>query len=45
MLRHHQGPILNWFRAHKQFNNGIVEGLNQKWNPTVGHFRRWTVRI
>jgi transposase len=35
MLRRHQGPILNWFRAKKQFNNGIVEGLNLKWNLTV----------
>ena len=30
MLRRHQGPILNWFRAQKQFNNGIIEGLNLK---------------
>ena len=35
MLRRHQGLILNWFRAKKQFNNGIVEGLNLKWNLTV----------
>ena len=35
MLRRHQGLILNWFRARKQFNNGIVEGLNLKWNLTV----------
>jgi transposase len=35
MLRRHQGPILNWFRAQKKFNNGIVEGLNLKWNLTV----------
>ncbi len=27
--------ILNWSRAKKQFNNGIVEGLNLKWNLTV----------
>ena len=35
MLRRHRELILNWFRAHKQFNNGIVEGLNLKWNLTV----------
>ena len=35
MLRRHQELLLNWFRAHKQFNNGIVEGLNLKWNLTV----------
>ncbi len=27
-LRKHQPLILNWFRAKKQFNSGIVEGLN-----------------
>ena len=35
MLRRHRELILNWFRAQKQFNNGIVEGLNLKWNLTV----------
>jgi len=35
MLRRHQELILNGFRAKKQFNNGIVEGLNLKWNLTV----------
>ena len=35
MLRRHEPLILNWFRARKQFNNGIVEGLNLKWNLTV----------
>jgi len=35
MLRSHQELILNWFRAKKQFNSGIVEGLNLKWNLTV----------
>jgi len=35
MLRRHEPLILNWFRAKKQFNNGIVEGLNLKWNLTV----------
>lgn len=27
-LRQHRLLILNWFRAKKQFNSGIVEGLN-----------------
>jgi len=27
-LQTHRELILNWFRAQKQFNNGIVEGLN-----------------
>jgi transposase len=27
-LRRHRELILNWFRAKKQFNSGIVEGLN-----------------
>ena len=35
MLRRHQELLLNWFRAKKQFNNGIVEGMNLKWNLTV----------
>ena len=35
MLRRHEVLILNWFRAKKRFNNGIVEGLNLKWNLTV----------
>ena len=35
ILRRHQELILNWFRARKQFNNGMVEGLNLKWNLTV----------
>ncbi len=35
MLRRHQPLLLNWFRAKKQFNNGIVEGLNLKFNLTV----------
>lgn len=35
MLRRHQERVLNWFRAGKQLNDGIVEGLNLKWNLTV----------
>ncbi len=34
-LRRHRELILNWFRAKKQFNNAMVEGLNLKWNLTV----------
>lgn len=28
MLRRHEELILNWFRARKEINNGITEGLN-----------------
>ncbi|MCK5784205.1 MAG: ISL3 family transposase, partial [Desulfobacterales bacterium] len=35
MLCSHRELILNWFRAKKRFNSGIVEGLNLKWNLTV----------
>lgn len=35
MLRSHRELILNYFRAKKQFNSGIVEGLNRKINLTV----------
>ena len=27
-LRTHREPIVNWFRAKKRYNSGIVEGLN-----------------
>ena len=27
-LRKHRQLILNWYRARKQYNSGIVEGLN-----------------
>jgi transposase len=30
MLRNHRDLILNWFRAHKEFSSGIVEGFNAK---------------
>jgi len=29
-LRAHREPILNWFRAKKQYNAGIVEGKNSR---------------
>jgi transposase len=32
MIRSHQPLIMNWFKAKKQFNSGIVEGLNRKVN-------------
>ena len=35
MLQNHRELILNFFRAKKQYNNGIVEGLNRKINLTV----------
>lgn len=35
MLRKHKELILNFFRAKKQFNNGIVEGFNRKINLTI----------
>ena len=34
MLRH-QELMLNWFRAKKQFNSGIVGGLNLQWGLTA----------
>jgi transposase len=30
MLRVHRGLILNYFRAKKQFNSGVIEGVNNK---------------
>jgi transposase len=30
MLRSHRDLILNWFRAHKEFSSGVVEGFNAK---------------
>ncbi len=30
MLRSHRALILNYFRAKKQLNSGIVEGFNNK---------------
>lgn len=35
MLTAHRPLILNYFRAKKQFNSGIVEGLNRKINLTI----------
>ncbi len=35
MLLAHRELILNFFRAKKQYNSGIVEGLNRKINLTV----------
>ena len=35
MLQRHRDLILNWFKAKKQYNSGIVEGLNYKVNNTV----------
>ncbi len=35
MLKNHQELILNYFRAKKEFNSGIVEGMNRKINLTI----------
>ena len=35
MLKKHRELILNYFRAKKQFNSGIVEGMNRKINLTI----------
>ncbi len=35
MLQSHRELILNYFRAQKEYNSGIVEGLNRKINLTV----------
>ena len=35
MLRRHNGLIINWFRARKEFSSGIVEGLNAKAKVTT----------
>ena len=35
MLQRHKGLILNYFRTKKEFNSGIVEGLNRKVNLTI----------
>jgi len=34
-IRSHRELILNWFKAKKQFNSGIVEGLNYKIKLTI----------
>ena len=34
-IRKHKQLILNWFRAKKLFNSGIVEGLNCKAKLTI----------
>ena len=35
MLERHRELILNYFRAKKQYNSGIVEGMNRKINLTI----------
>lgn len=34
-IRSHRELILNWFKARKQFNSGIVEGLNNRIKLTI----------
>jgi transposase len=35
MLRAHRDLILNYFKAHKQFSSGVIEGLNNKAKVTM----------
>ena len=34
-LRRHEDLLMNYFLANKEYNSGVVEGLNLKWNLTV----------
>ena len=34
-VKNHRELLLNWFRARKRYNNGIVEGMNFKVNSLV----------
>ena len=34
-LRQHRKLILNYFKAHKQFSSGVIEGLNNKAKVTM----------
>jgi len=40
-LRKHEELILNWFRARKAFNSGIVEGLNGRLKLTLKRSGGW----
>ena len=31
-IRRHEGLMMNWFKAHKAYSSGIVEGLNRRVN-------------
>jgi transposase len=35
MLRAHRELLLNYFKAHKQFSSGVIEGLNNKAKVTM----------
>ena len=35
MLKKHHDLILNYFKAKKEFNSGVVEGMNRKINLTI----------
>ncbi len=35
MLRKHRHLILNYFRAHKLFSSGVLEGLNNRAKVTM----------
>jgi transposase len=34
-LRAHRTPMLNYFKARKQFSSGVIEGLNNKAKVTM----------
>jgi transposase len=35
MLKSHKDLLLNYFRANKEYNSGIVEGLNRNLNLSI----------
>lgn len=37
MLRAHEDLLLNYFRAKRQYNSGVVEGLNNKARVSLAH--------
>jgi len=37
MLRSHEELLLNYFRAKRQYNSGVVEGLNNKARVSLAH--------
>jgi transposase len=37
MLRSHEDLLLNYFRAKRQYNSGVVEGLNNKARVSLAH--------
>lgn len=37
MLRKHEDLLINYFRAKRQYNSGVVEGLNNKARKSLSH--------